>query len=124
MGVFDQNDVSDPKTDSSSLSKQVNRESYTTTQLNDIGLWPEKLTKEFVDYLAVKGAEDLQYSDAKTLEVKSATQTCKKDTHNISRKCTPAMFERKNRNGEVVKHSWLCFSPANGRIYCFFFSVN
>ena len=30
------------------------------------------------------------------------------------------MFERRNRNGEVVKRSWLCFSPANGRVYCFF----
>lgn len=117
-GGYGQNDVSDLKTDSSSLSKQVNQQ--TTTQLNDIGLWPEKLTKEFVDYWAVKGAEDLQYSDAKILDVKSATQTCKKDTHNIRRKCTPALFERKNRNGEVVKRSWLCFSPTNGKIYCFF----
>lgn len=117
-GGYGQNDVSDLKTDSSSLSKQVNQQ--TTTQLNDIGLWPEKLTKEFVDYWAVKGAEDLQYSDAKILDVKSATQTCKKDTHNIRRKCTPALFERKNRNGEVVKRLWLCFSPTNGKIYCFF----
>ncbi|XP_042209606.1 zinc finger MYM-type protein 1-like [Homarus americanus] len=30
------------------------------------------------------------------------------------------MFERRKRNGEVVKRSWLCFSPANGRVYCFF----
>ncbi|MEL7308383.1 MAG: DUF4371 domain-containing protein, partial [Pseudomonadota bacterium] len=117
-GGYDQNDVSDLKTDSSSLSKQVNQQ--TTAQHNDIGLWPEKLTKEFVDYWAVKGAEDLQYSDAKILDVKSATQTFKKDTHDIRRKCTPAMFERKNPNGELVKRSWLCFSPSNGKIYCFF----
>ncbi|XP_047144754.1 zinc finger MYM-type protein 1-like [Hydra vulgaris] len=30
------------------------------------------------------------------------------------------MFQRSNRNREVVKRSWLCFSPANGRVYCFF----
>ena len=47
-------------------------------------------------------------------------QQYKKGANNVIRKCTPAMFERRNRNGEVVIRSWLCFSPANGRVYCFF----
>ena len=64
-------------------------------------------------------AEDLwiSTSDVKSLNDKSAIQ---KAANSVSRKCTPTMFQRSNRNGEVVKHSWLCFSPANGRVYCFF----
>ncbi|XP_042230518.1 uncharacterized protein LOC121871963 [Homarus americanus] len=74
------------------------------------------MTKQFIDYWAANGSESL-HSDAKFLDAKSAVQ---KEANNVSRKCTPAMFEQRNRNGEVVKRSWLCFSPANGRVYCFF----
>ncbi|XP_065672025.1 zinc finger MYM-type protein 5-like [Hydra vulgaris] len=59
---------------------------------------------------------DLYHSDVKSLNDKSAIQ---KAANSVSRKYTPTMFQRSNRNGEV-KHSWLFFSPANGRVYCFF----
>ena len=98
-------------------SKQVLPESHTNTQVDDISLWSEHMTKEFIDYWAVKGAEDLHHNDVKSLDAKSAIQ---KGANNVIRKCTPATFERRNRNGEVVIRSWLCFSPANGRVYCFF----
>ena len=56
--------------------------------VKDIGLWPDHLSQELVDYL---------------------------NLHN--RKLdTPSMFERQNRNGEVVKRSCLCFSPADVRV--------
>ncbi|XP_042214598.1 uncharacterized protein LOC121861102 [Homarus americanus] len=80
-------------------SKHVPPEVQMATTQNydiDISLWSEHLTKQFIDYWAANGSEHLHH------------------------KCTPAMFERRNRNGEVVKRSWLCFFPTNGRVYCFF----
>ena len=94
-------------------SKQVVPENDTITQVNDISLCPERMPKELIDYWIVKGAEDLDHSDVKSLDIKSAIQQ-------VSRKCTPDMFERRNRNGEVLIYSWLCFSAANGRVCCFF----
>lgn len=53
------------------------------------------MTKELIDYKAVKGAEDLHHSDVKSLDVKSAIQ---KGANNIIQKCIPAMYERENGN--------------------------
>ena len=92
-------------------------ESLTDAQVDDISLWPEHMTKELIDYWAVKGAEDLHHSDIKSLNAKSAIQ---KGANSGIRKCTPVLFTRRNRNGEDVIRSWLCFPPANGRVYCFF----
>jgi len=58
--------------------------------------------KELIDYWTVKDLEDLHQSGVKSLDAKSAIQ-------NVSRKCTPAIFERLNRNREVVLRFWLCF---------------
>ena len=38
---------------------------------------------------------------------------------NIKRRCKLSMFERKVKNGDVMKRSWLCFSPITGKLYCF-----
>lgn len=57
------------------------------------------------------------YTTVKSLGAKSATQ---KVANNVSQKCTPARFEWQNWNRKVVKCSRLCFSPANGWVYCFF----
>ena len=110
-----ENDQNVENTDTA--SKQVLLESLTDAQVDDISLWPEHMTKELIDYWAVKGAEDLHHSDIKSLNAKSAIQ---KGANSGIRKCTPALFTRRNRNGEDVIRSWLCFSPANGRVYCFF----
>lgn len=85
---------------------------------NDIGLWNVPLTQEHVDLWARKGSDDLQNCDDKLFELKSSKQHVTGQTWH--RRCTIGMFERRNRNGEVVKRSWLCFSPADGRVYCFF----
>lgn len=76
-------------------SKQVLPESHTNPHVDDIGLWPVHITKELIDYWTAKGPQDLHHSDVKTLDAKSAIQIV---ADNASRKCTPAMFERRNRN--------------------------
>lgn len=30
------------------------------------------------------------------------------------------MFEKKLKNGDLVKRSWLCFSPITEKLYCFY----
>ena len=56
--------------------------------------------------------EDHHHSDVKPLDAKSAL-------HKVGYKCTLAMFERRNRNGEVGISSWHCFSPEL-EFNCFF----
>ncbi|XP_065658520.1 zinc finger MYM-type protein 1-like [Hydra vulgaris] len=79
----------------------------------------KKITAELINYWAGRGPMDFYHSDVKSLNDKSAIQ---KAANSVSRKCTPTMFQRSNRNGKVVKRSWLCFSPANDQVYCFFSS--
>ena len=74
-----ENDQNVEKTDTA--SKQVLPESHTNTQVDDISLWPEHMTKSFIDYWAVKGAEDLHHSDVKSLDAKSAIQKRCKQCH-------------------------------------------
>ena len=45
------------------------------------------------------------HSDVKSSDAKSAIQK-------VARKCTPAIFKRRDQNGEVL-------STANGRVHCF-----
>ena len=56
------------------------------------------MLKDLIDYWAVKDLEDLHHSNVKSLEAKSAIQK-------VGRKCTPAIFECRNQNGEVVIRS-------------------
>lgn len=85
---------------------------------NDIGVWPhwpEHSSKDFLEYWIKKDKKSLQNCDAKLLALKSWVQ---KDG-NRYRKCQPSMFERHLKNGEIVNRSWLCFSPAKGKVYCY-----
>ena len=86
-----ENDQNVKNTDTA--SKQVLLESLTDAQVDDISLWPEHMTKELIDYWAVKGAEDLHHSDIKSLNAKSAIQ---KGANSGIRKCKPALFTRRN----------------------------
>ena len=59
----------------------------------ELPLWPEHMTKELIDYWAVKSAEDLHHSDIKSFNAKSAIQ---KGANSGIRKCTPAFFTQRN----------------------------
>ena len=95
------------------LRKQVVPAFHTITQVDDISLWPERTPKELIDYWAGKCLENLHHNGIKSLDAKFAMQK-------VGCKCTQGMFERWKRNGEVVIRSWICYSPANGRVSCFF----
>ena len=86
----------------STLVQPEQVEFHTITHVDGISLWPERMLKELIDYCAVKDHEDLPQIDVKSLDAKSAIE-------NVGRKCTPAIFEQRNRNGEVVIRCWLCF---------------
>ncbi|XP_071970354.1 zinc finger protein 862-like [Engystomops pustulosus] len=88
-------------------------------QCNDVGLWPKKCCSEFIDFWATEGSKRLQHCTFKQLQ-KSVTQRCKKrENRSMDRKCSKQLFIRKKRNGESVNRSWLCFSPSQGKVYCY-----
>ncbi|XP_065645338.1 uncharacterized protein LOC136075828 [Hydra vulgaris] len=74
----------------------------------DIGLWPENMTG-LIDYWAKVGSSNLQNCNEELFIQKSKYWFDVKFT----RKCNKSLFERKTANGEIIKRSWLCFSPFN-----------
>ncbi|KAL4105050.1 hypothetical protein QTP88_020340 [Uroleucon formosanum] len=87
---------------------------------NDIGLWPANITKEMIEYWAKKGSAELQNCDKLSMQNPVLVyQDEPRDSSNFVRKCTKNMFTRRNKNQETVNRFWLCFSPSNGKIYCY-----
>ncbi|XP_046492919.1 uncharacterized protein [Neodiprion pinetum] len=81
-------------------------------------LWLEHTSAEMVNSWAESDCSGLQHQhyDDDSLKSRSVKQKIEGDR---VRRCQLGMLERKTHNGETIKRSWLCFSPANGRIYCF-----
>lgn len=84
---------------------------------NDIGLWPSIISEQMRDYWLKRGVSTIQHCD-ESLFIAHSVQQPRKD-RNIPRMCTLGLFRRQNHNGEVITRNWLCFSPSNGRVYCF-----
>ena len=85
---------------------------------DDVGMWPERITKPLVDFWVKEHGVDLQHCDDDLFKLKSSKQKGGYESSR-TRRCTPSTFERHNQNGEIVNRSWLCFSPTNGRVYCY-----
>lgn len=88
---------------------------------NDIGKWPKLMTSADVDYCIKIGVTALQNCDSGIIERKSFVQfdSGKGSDKSFKRKCQASFFVRKAKNGDVIKRSWLCFSPSNGKVYCY-----
>ena len=85
---------------------------------DDVGMWPECITNPLVDVWVKKDGVDLLHCDDDLFKLKSSKQKVGCESSG-TRRCTPTMFERHNKNGEIVNRSWLCFSPTTGRVYCY-----
>ena len=84
---------------------------------NDIGLWPPIISDQMREYWLKMGVSTLQHCDESLFSAHSAQQN--RNDVSGSRMCTLSLFRRRNHNGEVITRTWLCFSPSNGRVYCF-----
>ena len=82
---------------------------------SDISEWSEQMNK-CIDYWIRVGSLEIQNNSASILDSKSYIQY---DRDTI-RKCKTAMFDRKMKNQDLVKRTWLCFSPITGKVYCFY----
>ena len=80
----------------------------------DIGRWPINISDSNKNFWIKNGVNDLQNSNNDILKQKSFVQI---DNDN-KRRCKLSMFERKLKNGEILKRSWLCFSPSVGKLFC------
>ena len=86
---------------------------------NDVALWPRP-DKHQVDYWALKSpSECLQLQNYDHGEKYFIEKSCPKTVGNEVRKCTSQMFYRTKKNGELVFRRCLCFSPTNGKLYCY-----
>lgn len=94
---------------------------------NDVGLWPGTVTNEMVDFWAMKTDEQISqlqnssgdFSKSVVRQSVSRVKGGKVRHVNITRRCTTAVFSRRAKNGELIKRSWLCYSPHTGRVYCY-----
>ncbi len=86
---------------------------------NDIGLWPEKSTSAMIDLWSSKDSTELQNIKERDFSKSVRTVAGKRSGKIIKRSCTEQMFQRIHPNGEIVKRTWLCYSPTTGRIYCY-----
>jgi len=84
---------------------------------NDIGLWPAIILEKMREYHVRNGISMIQHCDEE-LFARHSVQQPRKDKR-APRICSKSLFSRKTRNGEELNRNWLCFSPANGRLYCF-----
>ena len=80
----------------------------------DIGLWPNgKLPGSFVEYWVERGSQDCQHIGANFFK---SVQDDGKQKRWFSR----SVFSRTHSfNDEKIPRSWLCYSPATGRSFCF-----
>lgn len=84
----------------------------------DIGLWPPVVDREVAEFWIKHGTDDLQNCDKNLFDKHSFKQKGTSNGKTWFRKCSLSMFQRQNRNGEIVKRSWLCFSPYSGKLFC------
>ena len=99
-----------------SLEPALSESSYLK---NDIGLWPDVITSENIEYYLKMDIKALQNCDDNLFDSKSFRQIDNSSKRSFIRKCQISFFERKTKNGETIKRSWLCFSPSNGHLFCF-----
>jgi hypothetical protein len=101
----------------------VNHDSNSTSgnyEFNSgIGLWPVKCTSAMIDFWSSKDTTDLQNTSGWDFSKSVRYVTEKHSGRIIKRSCTEQLFQRIHPNGEIVKRTWLCYSPTTGRVYCF-----
>jgi hypothetical protein len=115
-------DTDDSVMDPGGCGDSVNRDSNSTSLNygfnNDIGLWPAKCTSAMIDFWSSKDTTDLQNISGQDFSKSVRNVTDKHSGNIIKRSCTAQLFQRIHPNGEIVKRTWLCYSPTTGRVYC------
>lgn len=92
---------------------QTERQSFAVMNC-DIGLWPNgKLPDNFVEYWVERGGHDCQHIDA------NFSKSIQDDGKQKRWFCRSLFSRTHSLNGEKIPRSWLCYSPATGRAFCF-----
>ena len=81
-------------------------EKFTSTHIIDVAFWPNKPEQACIDFWASRESLELQHNDERLFEIRSVQKKAGKAPARI---CTSAMFNRRNKNGEVVNRLWFCF---------------
>ncbi|XP_047127583.1 uncharacterized protein LOC101241302 [Hydra vulgaris] len=107
-------DMEDAETLSQKPEAQAGSKGDDNSFSTDIGQWSEvEINDTFCNFWVTRGSECCQHSNT---DFTSSMQIDGKQ----KRYCSQNLFYRvHSRNGEKVPRSWLCYSPATSRIYCF-----
>lgn len=106
-------DIAEEENNLEIIAVQSRTEEITLADV-DIGTWPESMM-DYIDHWLKMGSSKIQHCDAAIITERSVKQM---DADRV-RICTTGMFLRKLKNGKTVKREWLCFSPKDGKLYCF-----
>lgn len=85
---------------------------------SDVGLWSPPFDDNMIDFWVRKKSTEIQNLDENLFSLFSIAQA-RQDQSDTERKCSKALFYRKNKNQELLNRFWLCFSPSTGKVYCY-----
>ncbi|XP_075715577.1 uncharacterized protein LOC142750459 [Rhinoderma darwinii] len=81
---------------------------------SDVGLWGENISKEVLEYWVSRGSKVCQNVDA---DFKNSGVF---SSEGYYRYCNKSYFTHVNpKTKEISKRNWLCYSPTNGKLFCF-----
>ena len=84
--------------------------------IDDLGLWPEKLSEDFRNYWIHRGSFSCQHKGDGTFKA----SVVELETQSHRRYCSLALFTRVHaRTGERFERNWLCYSKMSSCVYCF-----
>ena len=106
------------ESESDVVSESVESQDYPWCS-NDVSMWPNTVTNEMIDHWALKTSEQLSQVQNISGDFTNSEVRVKAGQVDETRRCTTAIFSRRAKNGEIVKRSWLCYSPVTGRVYCY-----
>ncbi|XP_045456064.1 zinc finger MYM-type protein 1-like [Melitaea cinxia] len=79
----------------------------------DVGLWPDLLNNDFINFVLSHEMTDFQNKDPKN-KYTASMKKYKEQNRSFSNR----YFTRKIKNGQLLERSWLCYSKRVGTVFC------
>ncbi|CAH0730253.1 unnamed protein product, partial [Brenthis ino] len=79
----------------------------------DVGLWPDLLNNDFINFVLSHEMTDFQNKDPKNI-YSASMKKYKEQNRSFSNR----YFTRKMKNGQLLERSWLCYSKRVGTVFC------
>lgn len=80
----------------------------------DMGLWPDLLNNDFINFVLLHEMIDFQNKDPKNIIYLASIKKYKEQNRSFSNR----YFTRKMKNGQLLERYWLCYSKMVGTVFC------